>query len=71
MGASNTNYTPQGERLLDTGRLFESGRSLDHLRYFRVSRETHPLEEGSCHATTRLMDEGPTDKVTPEETGCC
>ena len=32
--ASNTNYTPQGGRLLDTGRLFESGRLLDHLRYF-------------------------------------
>ena len=30
-GASNTNYTPQGGRLLDTGRLFESGRLLDHL----------------------------------------
>jgi len=29
---SNTNYTPQGGRLLDTGRLFESGRLLDHLR---------------------------------------
>ena len=33
-GASNTKYTPQGGRLLDTGRLFESGRLLDHLRYF-------------------------------------
>ena len=32
-GASNTNYTPQGGRLLDTGRLFESGCLLDHLRY--------------------------------------
>ena len=30
-GASNTNYTPQGGRLLDTGHLFESGRLLDHL----------------------------------------
>ena len=31
-GASNTNFTPQGGRLLDTGRLFESGCLLDHLR---------------------------------------
>ena len=30
-GRPNTNYTPQGGRLLDMGRLFESGCLLDHL----------------------------------------
>ena len=33
--------------------------------------ETHPLAEGSCHRTTRPMDERPTDRGTPEETGFC
>ena len=32
-GASNTQFTPQGGRLLDKRRLFESMRLLDHLRY--------------------------------------
>ena len=38
---------------------------------FRVSRETCPLAEGSNHATTRSMDEGPIDRGTSEETRCC
>ena len=33
--------------------------------------ETRPLAEGSCHRTTRPMDERPTDRGTPEETGFC
>ena len=33
--------------------------------------ETRPLVEGSCHRTTRPMDERPTDRGTPEETGFC
>ena len=36
-----------------------------------LSRETRPLAEGSCHATTRSMDEGPIDRGTSEETRCC
>ena len=38
---------------------------------FRVSRETRSLAEGSCHATTRSMNEGPIDRGTSEETRCC
>ena len=36
-----------------------------------LERHIPLIAEGSCHATTRLMDEGPTNKVTSEETGCC
>ena len=27
--------------------------------------------EGSCRATTRHMDEGPIDRGSTKETGCC
>ena len=33
---------------------------------FRVSRETSPIAEGTCHAATRSMDEGPIDRGTNE-----
>ena len=32
-GASIIKFTPQRGRVLDTRRLFETGRSLDHLRH--------------------------------------
>ena len=33
-GVSNTNFYPSRRRLLDRRPLFESGRLLEHLRYF-------------------------------------
>ena len=38
-GASTTNFVLQGRRLLGRGRLFESGRLLDRLRYVYSSKK--------------------------------
>ena len=49
-GVSNTNFTLQGERLLDTRRLVESGRLLDRLRVVFDLFETRTIDACSMFA---------------------